>query len=332
MSTSPDPPRFTIIVRSIPFVLTRSQITSDAPNVFTERWGTHLSSSSPPPIYSTRRPELFKLVALYLAGEEILPPPPDLQDAYSAEEIKDEARAYKLSRLEKIAEEWVKRSAPTIPAYPLEEGTYVWFQGAHKWEDAVWHGDVEGRGVDEVVKRKESPVPLFVFSDVQLRMTRKRMTKASKHSTHSSRTFLAVLTTLIFPRLSLTPRTASLSLSWSSHSASIARIEFPDLDLVLTISDFMKWFTATTPAMAHQVAPMLERWLGRNVKERQFENESTLEMSVPAASGFFWGGDVHLIHIKVDVGGLCWDPSPPAIPQQQEMGRPEEMVDARLYE
>jgi hypothetical protein len=142
-----------IVVRSERFILSDEQLNFDAPNYFTELFGTE-GGKSETLLY--RDPKLFPIIEAYLSGYDIFPLPDSAIPYMSKETISKnllaDARFYGLSRLVDKLEPPNSLSLPVVPA-PMGSMDAIWFSDSDPharwkikmvclsiWTGALLHG------------------------------------------------------------------------------------------------------------------------------------------------------------------------------------------------
>ena len=95
------PKEYNVVVRGERFILFDEQLNFDAPNYFTELFGTQGSTRE---TFLCRDPKLFQIIEGYLSGYEIFPLPDSAIPSYMSREtisknLLVDARFYRLSRL-----------------------------------------------------------------------------------------------------------------------------------------------------------------------------------------------------------------------------------------
>jgi len=95
------PKEYNVVVRGERFILSDEQLNFDAPNYFTELFGTQGGTRE---TFLYRDPKLFQIIEGYLSGYEIFPLPDSAIPSYMSREtisknLLVDARFYRLSRL-----------------------------------------------------------------------------------------------------------------------------------------------------------------------------------------------------------------------------------------
>ncbi|KAG8680831.1 hypothetical protein FRC08_016016 [Ceratobasidium sp. 394] len=108
------PQELKVVVSGTKFVLTQDQYKVDGPNYFTDAVAAHTRRFSGPQVKVSRNPELFKLVVDFLNGYAVLPKDAPLPKGIPCRKVAlknlvAEAKFYRLSSLEAIAEEILRK-------------------------------------------------------------------------------------------------------------------------------------------------------------------------------------------------------------------------------
>ena len=126
---SEDPPKeYTVVVRGERFILSDEQLNFDAPNYFTELFGTEGTARE---TFLYRDPKLFQIIESYLSGYDIFPLPDTAIPYMSRETISKnllaDARFYGLDRLVDELNPPQPSSPPPVSVVLVNSVHALWF-------------------------------------------------------------------------------------------------------------------------------------------------------------------------------------------------------------